>query len=218
MMGRIAAIFFAPTLAMVAVFGGITMKPRVGRPSNPAPVTKSNPSKPVRPKSEAAPIMPRVARVSAFSTTRVGWIGDAVTKRHWQAKGWTQLKSKYHGERGIDTVMVQKKGGVTRVALIENKVNGATLSKGQMSEMWLRQKVAEMKTSGSKGISDHARIIEKALDGSEGYRVYRILANYSVKDGTTTYFKLNAEGKPVRQIAQADNGALMDGVITEMGG
>jgi hypothetical protein len=158
-----------------------------------------------------------MAKIQRFNTLQKGAIGDIVSKEYFTQRGWTRLRSKFGGDHGIDTVFMKKFKDHKRVYIVENKVNTATLSKGQMSNEWLSRKIVEMEKYGDSQVKATARELKKAMSGDPGYKTTKLLARHDVQMGKSSFLLLDEAGKIVSQPQVETTTGLIDKAITRIG-
>jgi hypothetical protein len=213
----------APLLALVTLIMSVGLKPKIRvrtlrakpRPTAPrhAPRTKPRALTPDQAKKLSAD---RMAKIQRFNTLKKGAIGDVVSKEYFTQRGWTRLRSKFRGDHGIDTVFVKKFKDYKRVYIVENKVNTATLSEGQMSSEWLARKIVEMEKYGDAQVKATARELKKAINGDPGYKTTKLLARHDVQSGKSSFFLLDEAGKISSEPQVKNTTGLMAEAITRI--
>lgn len=128
------------------------------------------------------------------SRTALGGVGEAVTKKHYEAMGLTYFKSQV-GSKGIDAVFAKfgKAGNLLEVYVVETKTNGSRLRLGQMADEWIRNGCRQARKNADA--SHAAELVEKALDPANGVILHRELMHVATDTGNATRYSVAATGE-----------------------
>ena len=130
------------------------------------------------------------------NTLEKGSIGDRVSHKVFVVhKKYSHHQSKFKGGKGIDGVYSHTdKSGQKQLFLVENKIKGARLAEGQMSDGWVSTKIAEMNKYGDKSVRETAPMIEAAMSPTSSIIVRKVLVEHNLQTGVLQCFNVNADG------------------------
>ena len=155
------------------------------------------------------PFLRRIPKVSetiigpiAFATTATkGTLGDAITARRLTGMGYQKVPSKYDIVHGIDAIYAKWKapGVPGEILIVENKVDGGRLTSGQMSDEWVRDRLARLLESADDKSRAAIQSVIQAIEQAPEL-VRKELWHHDLASGVTTVHALDAAGTPVSQI------------------
>ena len=193
-----ASLFLLP-LSIPGIHMAGKLLPKVATP--PISVINTTPN-PKPTKSESPPPIVRdLLHVEVAGSDHVvnfanrqekGRLGDALTASRLTAAGYKKLASKLNQLHGIDGVYVKydAKGDPVEILIIENKVDGGTLAKEQMTDNWFTRKVESMIEHADEDVRRAGELIR-----DNPSLVRKELWHHDLRNGRTTISSLDGEAK-----------------------
>lgn len=150
------------------------------------------------------------------NTIEKGAIGDRLCHKVFGGMQHTHHRSKFKGNKGIDAVYSYvTKDGKEHLYIVENKIRGATLSDGQMSDDWIVKKLSEMQQYGDKQVLETAQLIESARAPSSAVKINKVLLEHDLKNGFVKCFEVTADGVKGASLWEKNCEPTMRGVLQE---
>jgi len=145
-------------------------------------------------------------KVGFADTHAKGTLGDWMTVVRLTARGYKKLTSKINKIHGIDGVYAKydKNGNITEILIIENKVDNAKLTSGQMSDKWVSDLVEKMSQHSDLKLRKTAELIK-----DNAPKVRKELWHHDLASGKTTIYSLDFEGRKIRERTENYIGKLV---------
>jgi hypothetical protein len=145
-----------------------------------------------------------------------GSIGDRVCHKIFGGMKHTKHNSKFKGTKGIDAVYTYTDAaGHQHLNIVENKIKGSSLSKGQMSDDWVATKLKEMQQYGDKNVRETAAMIREAQSSASAVKVHKVLLEHNLRNGLIECFDVSADGTKGVILWEKNCESTMRGVLQE---
>ena len=129
----------------------------------------------------------------------VGKLGDQLTHIYYNSNDtkakFTRHPSKRNSLHGIDAVYsycVDDK--VTKVLVIESKVNQSRLKAGQLSDDGIEERAEWLRSKGTQEQQETGELVKKALRGRKGHVLQRVLHTHDLENGYSYRIEVNGDG------------------------
>ena len=157
-----------------------------------------------------------VGVVSFRNTLEKGSIGDRVCHKIFGGMKHTKHSSKFKRTKGIDAVYTYTDvAGHQHLYLVENKIKGSPLSKGQMSDEWVARKLEEMQQYGDKNVRETAAMIREAQSSPPSVTVHKVLLEHNLRTGLVECFDVSTDGIKGMILWEKNCAPTMRGVLQE---
>ena len=129
--------------------------------------------------------------IIARTTTQVGKLGEHITNRLLTSQGYKKISSKIFGNQGIDHIFVKynKKGEISKVQIVETKVNTSQLRPDQMTDIGILNRIEKL-LSKPEISNEEKQVYEFIKNNIETNKVVKQLFNHNTSTNITTISKL----------------------------